>query len=54
MDLVAEFDCSWFFGVGKDPVVLLPVDEGFLQGEEVRGEEDVGAEGGEEVVEFGG
>ncbi len=52
--LVAEFDRRGLFGVGEEPVVLVLVDEGFLGGEEVRGEEDVGAEGGEEGVEGGG
>lgn len=49
--LVAEFYRRGLLGVGEEPVVLVPVDERFLEGEEVCGEEDVGAEGGEEGVE---
>jgi len=44
------------YGVFAEEVVLegFLVDEVLLGAEEVGGEEDVGAEGGEEGVEFGG
>ena len=44
---------SRFVGVGEQAVVFGPENEVALCVDEVRGEEDVGAEGGEEGVEFG-
>lgn len=41
-------------GVGEEGGVFGAVEEGALGVDEVRGEENVGAEGGEEGVEFGG
>ncbi len=54
VDFVAESYSCRFFGIGEEAVVLLSVNEVLLEFEEVGGEEDVGAEGGEEGVEFGG
>lgn len=54
MDLVADFHGGGLFGVGEEAMVFGFVDEGFLEGEELGGEEDVGAKGGEEGVEVGG
>lgn len=54
MHFVAEFHGGGLVGVGEEAVVALTVDEGFLEGGEVGGEEDVCAEGGEEGVEVGG
>lgn len=53
MDFVADADGGRLVG-GEEGVVLFAVDEGALEGHEVGGEEDVGAEGGEESVEVGG
>lgn len=53
VDFVAEFDGGGLVRVGEESMVAVAVDEGFLEGEEVSGEEDVGAEGGEKGVEVG-
>lgn len=52
MHLIAEFHGRRLLRVGEQAVVFVPVDERFLEGEEVGGQEDVGAEGGEEGVEL--
>lgn len=54
MDLGTEFDSRGLVDCGDEVVVFGLVDERLLQFEEVGGEEDVGAEGGEEGVEVGG
>ncbi len=54
VDFGAEAHGGGLVGVGEEGGVFGAVEEGALGVDEVRGEEDVGAEGGEEGVEFGG
>ena len=50
MDLGAEFDGGGFVRVEEEVAVFGAVEEVALRGDEVGGEEDLGAQGGEEGV----
>lgn len=54
VDFRAEAHGGGLVGVGEEGVVFGAVEQGALRVDEVRGQEDVGAEGVEEGVEFGG
>ena len=49
-NFISDADCGGFVGVGEQGDVFGAVDEVLLEGEEVRREEDGGAEVGEEGV----
>ena len=53
-DFAADLDSGGLVGVSQQGVVFGTVEEGALRGYEVGREEDVGAESGEESIEFGG